>query len=119
MSTQPPPTASQRRHRYVYVCGCAPPHEPRFAVSVWFCCGVPEIVGGLVLAGADDACTTPGVAFEFALELPSAFDAVTCERMRCPTSAARNTYALCVACEIAAQLTPLTPPPLVSQRSQR
>ena len=102
------------------VCGWAPFHEPRFAVSVWFCCGVPEIVGGLEFADRPAvARTTPAVAFEFTLAEPSAFEAVTCERIRCPTSALRNTYDLCPADEMVLQLTPLTPPPLVSHRSQR
>src|SRR5438093_13315552 len=94
MSAQLPPTESQRRHWYVYVCGCPPFHVPWPAVRVWPCCGAPEIVGGLVFVGVpavEDGCTTPGVAFEFALAVPSAFDAITRERMRRPMSARRST----------------------------
>src|SRR3954447_9654586 len=83
MSTQPPPTESQRRHWCAYVCGWPPFHVPFPAVRVCPCCGAPEIVGGLTLAGApavDAGCTTPAVAFEFALAVPSAFDAITRER---------------------------------------
>src|SRR5512132_288281 len=122
MPVQLPPTESQRRHWYAYACGCPPDHEPRFAVSVWFCCGTPEIVGGLVLAGGPavaDAWTTPGVGFELALAVPSAFDAITRERMRWPTSARRSTSVRRVSPGMVVQLTPFTPPPLVSQRSQR
>ena len=122
MSTQLPPTESQRRHWKAYACGLPPFQVPVVAESVWFCCGAPEIAGGLVFTGGpavEDACTTPGVAFEFALAVPSAFDAITRERMRWPTSALRRTSVRRVSPEMVLQLTPLTPPPLVSQRSQR
>jgi hypothetical protein len=48
-------------------------------VSVCFSCGVPEITGGAVFDGLPavaDARTVPGVAFEFALALPSLFEAI-------------------------------------------
>ena len=122
MSAHEPPVASQRRHWYVYVCGCPPVHVPWFAVRVWPCCGVPEIVGGLAFAGGpavDEGWTTPAVALEFALAVPSTFDAITRERIRCPTSAARSTSVDLVAPGTVEQLTPFGPPPLVSHRSQR
>src|SRR5581483_5116736 len=57
MSEQLPPFSSQRRHWYEYVIGAVPLHSPGSAVSVEPTCGVPEIVGGEVLAG------DPGAAF--------------------------------------------------------
>src|SRR3954463_6062378 len=80
------------------------------------------MVGGLAFEGApavEDGCTTPGVAFEFALAVPSAFDAITRERMRWPTSAPESTYVLRVSPGIVAQLAPFAPPPDASQRSER
>jgi hypothetical protein len=79
-------------------------------------------VGGAVFAGlaaVEDGLTTPGVAFEFALAVPSALVATTRERIRWPTSACASTYVLLVSPGIVAQLTPFTPPPDVSQRSHR
>jgi hypothetical protein len=73
----------------VNVIGCPPAQEPLFAVTVWLCCATPEIVGGLAFTGLPavvDPLTT-GVAFEFALPLPSTFDAITRERILRPTSA--------------------------------
>src|SRR5436190_2045339 len=122
MSAQLPPTESQRRHWKAYACGLPPFHVPVVAESVWFCCGVPEIAGGLAFSGGpavEDGWTTPGVAFEFALAAPSAFDAITRERMRWPTSARRKTSVRRVSPPMVLQVAPLTPPPLVSQRSQR
>src|SRR6476660_2469744 len=115
MSVQLPPTASQTRHRSANVFGSPPLQVPVVALSRWFCCGVPEIVGGLVFTGGpavDAGWTTPGVAFEFALAVPAAFETITRERMRWPTSAKRCTYVRPVAPEIVVQVTPLTPPPL-------
>ena len=80
------------------------------------------MAGGLAFTGGpavDDGWTTPGVAFEFALAVPAALETITRERMRWPTSAGRCTYVRRVAAAIAVQVTPLLPPPLVSQRSQR
>src|SRR3954467_15543169 len=80
------------------------------------------MVGGPAFDGApavEDGCTTPGVGFELALAVPSAFDAITRERMRCPTSARRSTSVRLVSPGIVEQLTPFTPPPPVPQRSER
>jgi hypothetical protein len=65
-----------------------------------------------------DAWTTP-VGSELKLAVPSAFVAITRERIVWPTSAAVSTYVLRVSPEIVSHLTPLVPPPDVSQRSQR
>src|SRR5215212_3298137 len=122
MSEQLPPVWSQRRHWYANAIGCPPVHVPGFAVSVWPCCGVPLIVGCFALTGRPavaEARTVVEVAFEFALAVPSAFEAMTRERMRWPTSARRRMYVRRVSPGIVAQLTPFTPPPLASQRSQR
>jgi hypothetical protein len=70
-------------------------------------------------APAAAAASTIALAFEVDAAEPSAFVAVTRTRRRMPTSACRMTYVRPNACEIPVQLTPLTPPPLVSQRSQR
>jgi len=82
---------------------------------------VPEIVGGAVFTGrpAEEDALTTAVAFEFALAVPSAFEAITRERIRRPTSARLRMYVLRVSPAIVAQLTPFAPPPVVSQRSQR
>ena len=80
------------------------------------------MVGGPTFDGApavDDGWTTPGVGFEFALAVPSAFDAITRERMRCPTSAPRSTSVRRVSPGMVVHVTPFGPPPLASQRSQR
>jgi hypothetical protein len=56
---------------------------------------------------------------EVKLAVPSLFVAITRERIRWATSAARTMYVRRVASGIVVQLTPFAPPPLVSQRSQR
>jgi hypothetical protein len=94
---------------------------PLLTVSVSFSRAVPEIVGGLFRDGgpaSGDAWTTP-VGSELKLAVPSAFVAITRERIVWPTSAAVSTYVLRVSPEIVSHLTPLVPPPDVSQRSQR
>jgi hypothetical protein len=120
MSEQFPPVASQRRQWYEYVCGSAPAHEPLLAVRLCPTCGVPAIVGGAVFRGAPaaGAASTIALAFDVDAAEPSAFVAVTRTRRRQPTSARRTTYVCPNACEIPVQLTPLAPPPEVSQRSQ-
>ena len=50
----------------------------------------PGPLGGTAGEPAVEEAVTVGVAFEFALDVPSAFDAITRERMRCPTSARRG-----------------------------
>jgi hypothetical protein len=83
---------------------------------------VPEIVGGDVFVGlpaVEDGRTRPGVALEFRLAVPSAFVAMTRERIRWPTSARLKTYVLLVSPAIVAQLIPFGPPPVASQRSHR
>jgi hypothetical protein len=65
------------------------------------------------------AARITGVAFELKLSVPSAFVAMTRERIRRPRSAEVGTYIRRVSPEIVAQLTPLAPPPLASQRSHR
>jgi hypothetical protein len=71
------------------------------------------------LDGLFGAALITAVAFGLKLSVPSAFVAMTRERMRCPTSADVTMYMRRVSPEIVAQFTPLAPPPLVSQRSQR
>ena len=114
-----PPFRSQRRHWYVNVIGWLPVQVPVLAVRVWFSTAVPEIVGSWVLAGLFGAALITGEAFELKLAVPSLFVAITRERIRWPTSAPVSTYVRLVAPLIVLELTPLTPPPLVSQRSQR
>jgi hypothetical protein len=106
---QLPPFASQRRHWYENVTGCAPAHVPGFAVSVSFTAGLPLTVGGDVFVGGR-AWTTP-VAVETAVLDPAVFDAVTSTATVEPTSADPRVYVAAVAPEMSAQ-----PAPCVSQR---
>jgi hypothetical protein len=121
MSAQLPPVRSQRRQRYENVSGCAPAQEPGSAVSVRPTCGVPPIDGAVAFRGAPAVAAerTTSVAFDVALAEPSAFAAVTRTLIRLPTSACRSVYRLNVAPEIAAQPSPLPPPPVDGHRSQR
>src|SRR2546423_1508353 len=122
IEAQLPPLPSHRRHWNANVIGCAPAHEPGFAVSVWFTAALPEIDGGDVFAGLPAAAadsTVPTVALDVAVALPSAFAAVTRTRRRAPTSNLPSRYVRSVAPGMAPQATPFTPPPLGSQRSQR
>jgi hypothetical protein len=72
---------------------------------------LPTIVGGDALFGAAASVTT-SVGFEFAVDEPSAFVAVTRTISVCPVSAAATSYVWSVALEIEMQAAPFS-----SQRS--
>ncbi len=89
MAVQPPPTEEQRCHWYEKAIGCRPVHVPGDAVSVCPVTGVPETVGGSVLAGRapPPATRTTRVDFEVAAAVPSLFLAWTRTRIVWPMSA--------------------------------
>src|SRR5262245_2413682 len=101
ISLQLVPSLAQRNHLKLYVIGCSPTHEPRFAVSWLPVLAVPEIVGGLVFAGRAETTTLVGLDVDVAC--PSAFVAVTCDRILNPASAGRRTYVLSLALEMRMQ----------------
>jgi hypothetical protein len=72
---------AQRCHWYAYDVGGEPLHLPFDAVSVWPSIGVPDGVGCSVGAGADPALAMTPLAAEVSCAEPSAFVAVTRERM--------------------------------------
>ena len=84
--------------------GWSPTHEPVAALSCWPTIGLPEIVGGAVLAGCPPLFATTAVGFESALALPSALVAVTRNRSVEPRSAETTVYFVCVPPEIDEQL---------------
>src|SRR5918999_3722615 len=117
MEAHPSPARSQRTHSMPVRSGCSPLKEPRVALSVWPCCGVPEIVGGAVDAGATPALiATMPVRFETAepeegahsvpVRLQSRFVAVTPTWSREPTSCEPGMYVWFVAPWIGPQSTP-------------
>jgi hypothetical protein len=93
--------------------GWSPTHEPVVALNCWPTIGLPEIVGGVVLAGCPPLVATTAVGFESALALPSALLAVTRNRSVDPRSAETAVYFVCVAPEIDEQFAAFA-----SQRSQ-
>ena len=92
MSLQLAPLESQRRHWYAKVIGWVPLHAPGLAVSVCPTVAVPEIVGGDVLPGGDDAGCTTGVAADVAVAAPAELVAVTATRKVSPTSSLVAAY---------------------------
>jgi hypothetical protein len=92
MSAQFAPEASQRRHWNEYVIGSEPVQVPCEAVSVCPVAAVPEIVGGLVLAGGVGAEVTTAVAADVPLALPPGLPAVTTTRRVEPESAGCTEY---------------------------
>jgi hypothetical protein len=86
MSTQPVPSAAQRRHWYVKSIGPVPVQVPGAAVSTSSSATVPEIVGSAVLTGA--AALTVAVGADGAERRPASLTAVTTTRTREPTSSA-------------------------------
>src|SRR4051794_23869194 len=95
MTVQAAPAPVHCSHWYAYDVGL-PVHVPGFAVSVSPTTALPVIDGCTVLTGPPLAATVD-VWFEFAVELPSAFAAVTTARSVRPASALRTTYVFCVA----------------------
>jgi hypothetical protein len=83
------PELSQSSHAYEYEVGLFD-HEPFEAVSVCPCSAVPLIAGSLVFTGAGGKTTA--VCRDVADAGPPPFDAVTRDRIVCPTSAAFSTY---------------------------
>jgi hypothetical protein len=88
------------------VIGWVPDQVPGSAVSVWPTCGVPEIVGGDVLTGADWDAVTVAVWLETAVLEPPPFEAVTATRIVEPTSADVSAYVCAVAPAISEQVDP-------------
>ena len=86
IAAQPPPTLLHRRHWIENVIGWRPVHVPGEAVSVCPTVGVPEIVGGPVLAGRAPAAAITRVCAEVAVAGPSVFFACTRTRIVLPTS---------------------------------
>ena len=83
MSTQLSPFESQSRQRYVNEVGL-PAQVPLEAVTVWPCCGVPEIDGNAMLTGG--ATRIVPVGADVAAVDPPALAAVTMTRRVLPTS---------------------------------
>ena len=78
--------------------------------------------GGSVVGGGGGVvavAVTSAVASEVAVAEPSVLRAVTCKRIRRPTSSAVSSYCVPVAAVITVQSEPDTCPPLAGQRSHR
>src|SRR5437660_6787294 len=109
MATEEPPTALQRRQRYVYFFG-EPVHVPTELFSIWPTCAVPWISGGEMLvgcaAGGVPAGETAAVGAEAAAALPAAEVAVTTALSEWPTSALTGLYVSAVAPEIGVKFEP-------------
>jgi hypothetical protein len=96
----------------VKLIGSWPVHVPVVVASVCPSTATPEMAGSIVFAGT--LLTTTCVAAESADAVPSPFVAVTCTRMRRPTSSDASTYVVEVAPEIEEQFAPA-----LSQRLHR
>src|SRR3954469_22638585 len=83
--------------------GWSPTQEPVVALSCCPTIGLPEIVGGTVLAGCPPLFATTAVGVESAGALPSVLLAVTRNRSVEPRSAETTLYFVCVAPEMDAQ----------------
>src|ERR671933_411152 len=86
--------------------GAVPLQVPGSAVSVCPSCGLPEMVGGDVFAGAVAAAVTTTVWAEPALLEPTELVAVTVTRSVEPTSAFATGYVCWVAEAMLLQLAP-------------